>query len=186
MQLLLDRGSTRYPGYAPPYLRVVLIIFDLVSFFLKKYHVTATRFKPKKSILHKNKNEIVSPKSITKIQRLRAGYKHVLFLPDYRYIMVPNQSSNHARNLRELCIWTTIVNCIWTCICCSHVIIFVFYCLVRAGRVIVECTGSDSQSQSICTASICRSHVIIFVFYCLVPCHEFPDQVPGYQVPVIR
>ena len=30
--------------------------------FLKKYHVTATRFKPKKSILHKNKNEIVSPK----------------------------------------------------------------------------------------------------------------------------
>ena len=68
-------------------LRVVLIIFDLVSFFLKKYHVTATRFKPKKSILHKNKNEIVSPKSITKIQRLRAGYNHVHippgFPPDY-------------------------------------------------------------------------------------------------------
>ena len=33
---------------------------------------------------------------------------------------------------------------------------------------------------------ICCSHVIIFVFYCLLPCHEFPDQVPGYQVPVIR
>ena len=101
------------------------------------------------------------------------------FLTTGTYVMIPNQSSNHARNLRELCIWTTIVNGIWTCICCSHVIIFVFYCLVRAGRVIVvECTGSDSQSQSICTASICRSHVIIFVFYCLVPCHEFPDQVP--------
>ena len=114
-------------------LRVVLIIFDLVSFFLKKYHVTATRFKPKKSILHKYKNKIVSPKSITKIRRLRAGYKHVLFLPDYQCIMVPSQSSNHARNLRELCIWTAIVNCICTGICCSHVIIFVFYCLVRAG-----------------------------------------------------
>ena len=63
-------------------LRVVLIIFDLVSFFWKKYRVTATRFKTKKSILHKNENKIVSPKSITKIQRLRAGYKHVLFLPD--------------------------------------------------------------------------------------------------------
>ncbi len=160
----------------------------MVSFFLKKYHVTDTRFKPKKSILHKNKNEFVSPKSITKIQRLRAGYKHVLFLPDYRYIMIPNQSSNHARNLRELCKWTTIVNCICTCICCSHVIIFVFYCLVRAGRVIVECTGSNSHSQSICTASICRSHVIIFVFYCLVLSHEFPISVPGtkHQVPVIK
>jgi hypothetical protein len=54
--------------------------------------------------------------------------------------MVPNQSSNHARNQRELCIWTTIVNGICTGICCSHVIIFVFYCLVRAGQVIIECT----------------------------------------------
>ena len=106
--------------------------------FLKKYHATATRFEPKKSILHKIKNKIVSPKSITKIQRLRAGYKHVLFLPDYRYMLVPNQSSNHGRNLRELCKWTTIVNSICTGICCSHVITFVFYCLRRAGRVIVD------------------------------------------------
>lgn len=28
----------------PISLRVVLVIFDLVSYFLKKYHATATRF----------------------------------------------------------------------------------------------------------------------------------------------
>ena len=44
--------------------------------FGKKYHAKAIRFKSKKSILHKNKNKIVSSKSITKFQRLRAGYKH--------------------------------------------------------------------------------------------------------------
>ena len=57
--------------------------FRFGIFFLKKYHVTATPFKPKKSILHKNKNEIVSPKSITKIQRLRAGYNHVHIPPGF-------------------------------------------------------------------------------------------------------
>ena len=165
-------------------------ILDLGSFlsfsiwyhiFLKTYHATATQFKPKKSILHKNKNKIVSHKKITKIQRLRAGYKHVLFLPDY--VLVPKQSSNHARNLpvRELCIWITIVNNICTGICRSHVIIFIFYCLVRAGRVIVPGTGryvpvvTAKANQSICTAGIRRRHVIIFVFYRLVLCYEFPN-----------
>ena len=47
------------------------------------------------------------------------------------------------------------VNSICTAVCRIHVIIFVFYRLVRAG-VIVD-TGSDSRCQSICTASICQS-----------------------------
>ena len=40
-------------------------------------------YKPKKSILHKNKNKIVSPKSVTKIQRLRACYNHVHTPPGF-------------------------------------------------------------------------------------------------------
>ena len=83
-------------------------------------------------------------------------------------------------------IWTTIVNGICTGICCSHVIIFVFYCLVLKKRKVetrykqLNCKSRQTQSlpdtekyvyQMFNSTNVC--YIINFIpcwFYCcLVP-----------------
>ena len=108
-------------------------------YFLKKYHATATRFKTKKSILHKNKNKNFITKKYQENSTVM-GWLQTCAFPSRLPVRTGYQTSTQTmqeRNLCKLCKWTTIVNSICTGICHSHVIIFVLYCLVCAGRVIV-------------------------------------------------